>query len=154
MTKNSIRSKLEESGITQVEAANRMPDNVGKVGMSFIVTGKVLPTRDGLEALCGMFDCSPSDLYSPEDIDLLSIGSLEEEKLQDGFTSSFAEKNSSGHGDMNQLRVWLRPYEREAIEKAIEELGYRSIAEWLREMIRNTVARNKRLQSNVPEKLS
>ena len=57
MTKNSIRSKLEESGITQAEIAKQMPDDVGRVGMSFIVTGKVLPTKESLRAMCSIFDC-------------------------------------------------------------------------------------------------
>lgn len=144
MTKNDIRSKLEEHGITQAEAANRMPDDVGRVGMSFIVTGKVLPTKDGMEALCAMFDCSPSDLYEPSDINLLSIGDVAEETVR--FDPDSVSKAGRQHAGMCELRAWLRPYEKEALARAVSELGYRSIAEWLREMIRNTVARNKRLQ--------
>ena len=53
---------------------------------------------------------------------------------------------------MTELRAWLRPYEKDALANAVSDLGYRSIAEWLREMIRNTVARNKRLQVKAPAK--
>ncbi len=143
MTNNRIRQMLTERGVSQADVATQMPDNIGKAGMSFIVTGKVLPSKDGMETLCKLLDCSPTDLYDPRDIDLLGR-EPEEEKDQAVATSG---KSSSQHGDMNQLRVWLRPYEREAIESAVNALGYRSIAEWLREMIRNTVARNKRLHS-------
>lgn len=151
MTKNNIRFKIEEKGITQAELASQMPDDVGRVGMSFIVTGKVLPTKDGLEYLCGVFDCQPSDLYEPDDINLLAIGedAIEETvRLDPGSVS----KSGRQHDGMCELRAWLRPYEKENLANAVAELGYRSIAEWLREMIRNTVARNKRLQVKAPAK--
>lgn len=149
MTKNCIRSRLEESGITQIEAAACLPDDVGRVGMSFIVTGKVLPTKSSLEALCGMFDCTPSDLYDPDDINLLAIGAdAIEETVR--FDPGNVSRSGRQHDGMTELRAWLRPYEKEALANAVDELGYRSIAEWLREMIRNTVARNKRLQVKAP----
>lgn len=149
MTKNNIREKLSEAGVTQVELAKWLPEEVGKVGVSFIVTGKVLPTKPCMEIICDKLDCFPTDLWEREDLDLLSIGNdLDEDAAK--FESATSSKNGSRHGDMMQLRVWLRPYEKEAIESAISDLGYRSIAEWLREMIRNTVARNKRLQAKVP----
>ena len=150
MTRNSIKHKLDDAGITQAAAAEKMPDGIGKVGMSFIVTGKVLPTKDGMQTLCEMLDCAPSDLYSPTDINLLSLCELDEEKPV--ITSVQGSKGGKQHEDMHKFQVWLRPYEQDAIEKAVAELGYRSIAEWLREMIRNTVARNKRLQGKVPAK--
>lgn len=145
MTKNRIRERLEESCITQAEIASKMPDGVGKVGMSFIATGKVLPTKDGLEALCTMLDCSPTDLYDPEDIDLLSVGSdAMDESVR--FDPGSISKTGRQHDGMCELRAWLRPYEKESLANAVADLGYRSIAEWLREMIRNTVARSRRLQ--------
>ncbi len=150
MTRNSIKRKLGDAGITQAAAAEQMPDAIGKVGMSFIVTGKVLPTKEGLEVLCSLLDCAPSDLYSPADINLLSVCELEEESEAATITSDSGSKSGGKHDDMHKFQVWLRPYEQEAIEKAVAELGYRSLAEWLREMIRNTVARNKRLQGKAP----
>lgn len=151
MTKNHIRTKLEEHGITQAEAAGRMPDDVGRVGMSFIVTGKVLPTKDSLDALCGMLDCNPTDLYDPDDINLLAVGAEPIEETA-RFDPSTISKSGRQHDGMCELRAWLRPYEKEALANAVADLGYRSIAEWLREMIRNTVARNKRLQLRTTSK--
>ncbi len=147
MTKNNIRLKLMEKGISQAEAASLMPDDVGRVGMSFITTGKVLPTKDGLEALCAMFDCPPSDLYDPSDINLLAVGAEGKEQI-----NRSPARTGRQHDGMTELRAWLRPYEKDALQKAVQELGYRNVAEWLREMIRNTVARNKRLQPKPPAK--
>jgi len=147
MTKNNIRLKFLEKGISQTEAANQMPDDVGRVGMSFIATGRVLPTKDGLEAMCKMLDCTPADLYDLSDLDLLSVGS---DKSDQPVRSP--SRSGSQHDGMLQLRAWLRPYEKDALETAVQELGYRSVSEWLREMIRNTVARNKRLQPKPPAK--
>ena len=147
MTKNSIRLKFMEKGISQTEAASQMPDDVGRVGMSFIATGRVLPTKDGLKALCKILDCTPEDLYDPSDLDLLSVGA----DKSDQPTRS-PSRTGSQHDGMLQLRAWLRPYEKDALETAVQELGYRSVSEWLREMIRNTVARNKQLQPKPPAK--
>lgn len=148
MTKNNIRLRFLKKGISQTEAANQMPDDVGRVGMSFIATGRVLPTKDGLEALCKILDCTPADLYDPSDLDLLSAGSNGSEQPSPPNRS----RAGSQHDGMLQLRAWLRPYEKDALETAVQELGYRSVSEWLREMIRNTVARNKRLQPKPPAK--
>ena len=149
MTKNHIKQKLEEVGITQKELAELLPDDVGRTAMSFIVTGKVLPTKPCLEAMCDKLDCLPTDLFEREDIDLLSIGN---ESIDDSarFESGSVSRSGRQHDGMVELRAWLRPYEKEALAKAVGDLGYRSIAEWLREMIRNTVARNKRLQAKAP----
>ena len=145
MTQNSIREKLEERGITQAKVAENMPDDVGRIGMSYIVMGKVLPTKTGLDYLCEVFDCTPTDLYAPDDINLLSVGA---EPIDEAvrFEPSNVSKSGRQHDGMCELCAWLRPYEKEALANAVSDLGYRSIAEWLREMIRNTVARNRRLQ--------
>ena len=151
MTRNNIRAKLDEHGFTQIEAAKQMPDNVDRVGMSFIVTGKVLPTRGGLEALCSLLDCTPTDLYDPDDIDLLGVGSSGDDIDESvRLDLNVTPKSGRQHDGMCELRAWLRPSEKEALANAVTDLGYRSVAEWLREMIRNTVARNRRLQTKSP----
>ena len=150
MTPNAIKRKLEEAGITQADAASMMPDSVGKVGMSFIVTGKVLPTKVGMQTLCSMLSCAPSDLYTPDDLNLLEV--TEDPDAENVNIISAPSRSGRQHDGMCELRAWLRPYEKEALTVAVHDLGYRSVAEWLREMIRNTVARNKRLQIPAPTK--
>ena len=72
MPKNHVRIKRLESGLTQAELAERMPDGVTNMCVSYIEAGKVLPTKDGLKALCTQLLCAPTDLYRLEDLDLLS----------------------------------------------------------------------------------
>ena len=143
MIKNRIKEKLIDRGVSQAKLASEMPDDVGKVGMSFIVTGKVLPTKAGLDFLCKTLSCKPTDLYRPEDLNLLG---------KDMGDSTTEQPDTSQHEGQEQLRVWLRTRDKESIAKAVNELGYLSVSEWLREMVRNTVERNRMIQSGaIPE---
>lgn len=155
MPKNHVRIKRLESGLTQAELAERMPDGVTNMCVSYIEAGKVLPTKDGLKALCTQLLCAPTDLYRLEDLDLLSSHVLAE---SESITVRIkAKSDSSGkrqHGDMVEFRTWLKPSEKEQLEKAIAVLGYRSMAEWFRESYRELLARAKRFgtaESQAPE---
>lgn len=143
MIKNRIKERLVDQGISQVALTRGMPEEITQVVMSFIVTGKVLPTRECLQVMCDMLDCKPTDLYQAEDLNLLYTGeiALAQEDSE--------KKDTSQHEGMIQLRAWLRPQEKESITRAVDELGYRNVAEWLREMVRNTVERNKLIQAGI-----
>lgn len=145
MVKNRIREKLTNLNLSQAEVADKMPDLIGRVGMSFIATGKVLPTKDGMETLCDLLGCHVTDLYDEVDLDLLSSN---DNDVQITSNEKDGCRNKRQHKGMTEFRCWLRPHEKDALEKAVYELGYRSSAEWLREMVRNTVARNRRLKTN------
>lgn len=149
MTNNTIRVERIKLGLSQGKLAEQLPDDLDAVTVGFIEKGRVLPTRDTMEALCEIFSCIPTDLYEPEDIDLLSsrkpIDDIEEEEPPAPDQSPVRQRSGRGHDGMTEFRTWLRPNEKETLEEAVDALGYRSLSEWFREVYRNTVCRYKRL---------
>lgn len=152
MTHNRIRERLLELHMSQADIAAKMPDDVGRVGLSFIATGKVLPTKDGMKVLCDALDCGVSDLYDVKDIDIAASCEFEFDEVNCISDTSVTRRSSHQHDGMTEFRCWIRPYEKDALEKAVDELGYRSLAEWFREVCRNTVHRNIRLQGKGDKK--
>ena len=155
MVRNRIKALRAEAGISATALSERMRGGVDKAAMSFIEGGRVLPTRDGLDAMCEFFDCSPTDLYEKRELDLLAVRAkaetaeqtppvktvvlrATEDKPQE--TSGFEKlEGADRHEGMEQIRVWLPVDEKAALFKAVSALGYHSVAEWLREMYRATL---------------
>ena len=147
MIENNVRRERTKLGMTQGELAKRLPDGMDAIGLGYIEHGRVLPTREQLEGMCREFHCEKTDLFDESDIDLLSSPAVSSDDNE--ATGFVAPGDNRGHKGKVEFRVWLRPMEKEALEHALGSLGYRSNAEWLREMVRNTVARNKRIQNRV-----
>lgn len=149
MTNNTIRIERLKLGLSQGKLAEQLPDDLDAVAVGFIEKGRVLPTRDTMEVLCEIFNCTPTDLYAPEDIDLLSgrkpIDDVEAEELTTPNQQPDRQRSGRGHDGMTEFRTWLRPNEKQTLEEAVDALGYRSLSEWFREVYRNTVCRYKRL---------
>lgn len=139
MTENNIRSMRVRAGLSQEDVASSLPEGTNRVMVSFMEAGRTIPTVDGMKALCDLFICSPSDLYLLDDLDL----SLSEQFPTKCSTSTKTSGGGRGpgHEGMTEFRVWVKPEEKEAIEKAVAKLGYRSSAEWFREAQRALLQR-------------
>lgn len=139
MTENNIRSMRVRAGLSQEDVASSLPEGTNRVMVSFMEAGRTLPTVDGMKALCDLFICSPSDLYLLDDLDL----SLSEQFPTKCSTSTKTSGGGRGpgHEGMTEFRVWVKPEEKEAIEKAVAKLGYRSSAEWFHEAQRALLQR-------------
>ena len=74
-TKNRIRVLLAENHETAKSIVPMLPD-VDRVSMSYIVQGRVLPTKDTLNAMTAALNCETKDLYDLADIDLANSLSL------------------------------------------------------------------------------
>lgn len=172
MVHNRIKVMRAEAEISATTLAEKMPDGMNKVCMSFIEKGQVLPTKEGLTTMCEVLNCRPDDLYSPDDIDLRAVGhknaDLEapaprparftvKRQEQDGIDTIKVEAgkvdDKLGHEGMEQLRVWMPADEKAALFKAVSGLGYKSVAEWLREMYRQTIHKYVSLGLKDSEKL-
>lgn len=153
MVENKLRSLRAEARVTQATLAEMMPDDVGKVGFCFIEAGKVLPTKAGLRALCDYFNCKPEHIYPCEaELDLSGAIEREDQAVTANRSKLLAAAGSEpddadgdadreDHKGQEQLRVWMEIEEKAALVKAIKGLGYKSLAEWLREMYRDTLSR-------------
>lgn len=120
MTENNIRSMRVRAGLSQEDVASSLPEGTNRVMVSFL------------------FICSPSDLYLLDDLDL----SLSEQFPTKCSTSAkTGGGRGPGHEGMTEFRVWVKLEEKEAIEKAVAKLGYRSSAEWFREAQRALLQR-------------
>lgn len=152
MVANRLRVRLVEANMSAAALSERMPDAINKVCMSFIQSGKVLPTKDAMKAMCDALGCEPTDIYAAADIDLLSlVRERAEAKAAEAKFPSRAKAvtldgkadapiyESRGHAGEKQFRVWMPIEERAALFKAISGLGYVSVAEWFREMCRQTL---------------
>lgn len=142
MTENNIRSMRVRAGLSQEDVASSLPEGTNRVMVSFMEAGRTLPTVDGMKALCDLFICSPSDLYLLDDLDLsLSKRFPAKCSLSAGRIAGAGGGRGSGHEGMTEFRVWIKPEEKKAIEKALVALGYRSGAEWFREAQRALLQR-------------
>lgn len=72
MVNNQIRVFLAKRGLSAKALADQMPDDCNAAVMSYIMNGKAMPTRDTLDRMCAVLDCEPTDLYTIDDLDLLS----------------------------------------------------------------------------------
>lgn len=164
MVENRIRVMLAEKKMSATALSATMPD-MGKVCMSFIVNGMALPTRDGMRAMCQTFDCLATDLYDEAELNLNVTGGKGEEAPESPLHTAVVnaeteteeratiplnsleapvrqkEERSGNHGHEGQERMffWFKPEEKAALVKAVKGLGYRSTAEWMREMYRQTL---------------
>lgn len=129
--------------MSQGQLSALMPDDQSQITLSFIETGKALPTLPYLEALCGVFDATPAELYKEEDLDLLG---LMKGNTGDGVQIIDGGSDKS-HSGMVEFRTWLRPHEKKNLESAINYLGYRNMAEWFREAYRSLIGRAMRIQN-------
>lgn len=127
-TDNKLRDLRATKGLSQAQVADELPDNASNVMVGFLEAGRVLPTIDGMKALCNLFDCTPTDLYAEKDLDLLQSTSR--------ILSIPRPKRGRGHDGMTEFRTWMEPEEKAALERAIKRMGYRNGAEWFREAYR------------------
>lgn len=164
MVSNKIKSQRAEAGITAASLAAQMPDEINKVGMSIIESGKALPTRCNLQKICEVLNCDPTDLYDVEDLDLLAVGRGDDDPAdlypkapepmemtvsvdRSGGTPKIriaveSSSDNAGQEDVKeQFRVWMPAREKQALWAVVKGLGYSSLAEWFREMCRNTLER-------------
>lgn len=142
MVNNRIRSLREKAGLTQNQLVKKMdiPGDTTTT-LSLLETGKVLPTKPYLESLCKALDKVPSELYSLDDLKLVE---LEKGDTYDARMSSSTSHDKS-HDGLIEFRVWLKPDQKQKIEKAISYLGYTSLTEWFRESYRDLIYRAARI---------
>lgn len=139
MVHNRIRDMRVQAGLSQEDVADRLPNEVTRVIVSFLECGKVLPTVESMKGLCDLFICSPTDLYDPGELDLALA-----ETYPDVVARPPAKKGGgrgAGHEGMTEFRVWVKPEEKAALESAVAKLGYRNTTEWFREVFRGALER-------------
>lgn len=165
MVKNGIRVMLAKRETSAAALSAKIPD-MNKVCMSFIVNGAALPTREGMQAMCRELGCKATDLYEEAELNLNVTGETEQRPLtqepaqaesaekrrikigEDSKTVTIplnsleapvrqrVEKRKDGHEGQERMFFWLEPEEKKGLETALAGLGYRSSAEWFREMMR------------------
>lgn len=163
MVDNRIKVLLAEKNMSAAALSKTIP-GMGKVCMSFIVNGIALPTREGMTAMCGTLDCLPTDLYDEAELNLNVTGvkgqspesplhqaAIKEAEHTEGRATiplnsleapvrqKAERRDSSGHEGQERMFFWFQPEEKAALVKAVKGLGYRSTAEWMREMYRQTL---------------
>lgn len=142
---NDIRERRLKLGLSQSRLAAQLPGKIDAIALGFIENGRVLPTVDAMRILCEKFECEPTDMYAPGDLDLMSCNNPEPTPLDCSMGPGAPSGSGRQHDGRTEFRTWLLPAEKLALNTAVAQLGYRSGAEWFREMVRNTIARNKRL---------
>lgn len=152
MINNRIRVKLAEHNMSATALSAQIPE-MSKVCMSFIVNGTALPTREGMAAMCKALDCLATDIYDEAELNLNVTGGREEaesplntaagkavekDKVRT-IAAQIESRGGRGHEGQERVFFWFMPEEKTALVKAVKGLGYRSTAEWMREMYRQTL---------------
>jgi DNA-binding XRE family transcriptional regulator len=145
-TKNRIRVLLAENHETAKSIVPMLPD-VDRSSMSYIVQGRVLPTKQTLNAMTAVLHCTTKDLYDLNDIDLAGRMTIElNAELSDTLNPNDltpAERKrlgftNHGHDGMERVYIWYPQGGKEALFDVIKQLDYPSVAEWFRDMARIT----------------
>lgn len=145
MVSNTIKENRARLNLTQAQLANMLDtDDHTPLTLSVIESGKALPTKPYLDALCGALDRDALELYRPEDLDLMGL--IQKIDADDARISP-ASASDRKHSGLVEFRTWLKPHEKENIERAVFYLGYRSMAEWFREAYRNLIQREMRVRN-------
>lgn len=166
MPENRLREIIEQQRTSAEGVAFRVSGMDLRM-MSYIEYGTLMPTRKLMEGICKTLDCRATDIYDAVELDLnvpgREIRYAQAEKAQTGRQEPDQGGDRPGDRDKRtyhegqvQLRVWMDPEEKAALEKACQALGYHSVTEWAREMYRYTVLtyaqilQKKPIQSYVP----
>lgn len=133
---NMIKAKLSAAGISSKALAKEV--EISEVAMSFILNGYVLPTRETLRLICESLKCEPTDLYDASDLKLLGNAKPDAKKSKTVIGGRSVKDRADG---ATRLFFWIDEQEKANLIAAVKSLGYRTVTEWLREMMRNTIAR-------------
>lgn len=158
MVKNNIRVMLAEREMSAAALSDLLPEEVNPVCVSFLMKGRVLPTPETMQVMCDTFNCAATDLYHPKDLSLQCIRpaceQVEPEQInvkapdltkaaaakkaldKVGYVDIPAPIRKKGHDGMEQVRIWMSAEEKAALFKAVQRMGYQSVAEWFREQYR------------------
>ena len=139
-TSNNIRVQLAKNRTTAKVLASQLPD-VDRVSMSYIEQGRVLPTKDTLNAMTDVLNCETKDLYDMNDIDLADDSGRNRTKA--------VKINSGGHEGMERVYIWYPQGGKEALFEVIKQLDYPSVAEWFRDMARITFLKAAKLDGKM-----
>lgn len=135
---NMIKTRLSAAGISSKALAKEV--EITEVAMSFILNGYVLPTREKLQRMCEILKCEPLDLYDEDDLKIL--GNVKSGSKKSGTQIGGRSVKDRAEGS-TRLFFWINDQEKASLIEAVKSLGYRSITEWLREMMRNTIAKHR-----------
>ena len=118
---NRLKEFCEAANLKQSQLAERLEGANSTAAVSMIANGKVLPTKPDLMEICKALNVEPTDIYAPADLDLL------------GTRSKVHGVGKRQHSEnLTEFRVWCSIEYKAAIEKAISELGYKSMTDWFR----------------------
>ena len=133
---NMIKTRLSAAGISSKALAKQV--EVSEVPMSFILNRYELPTRETLERMCESLGCEPLDLYDASDLKVLGNVKPDAKKSSTQIGGRTVKDRAEGS---TRLFFWINDQEKADLIKAVKAGGYRTITEWLREMMRNTIAK-------------
>ena len=157
MVQNNIRVKLAEHEMSGAALAELLPEEVNPVCVSFLIKGRVLPTPETMQVMCDTFKCAATDLYKPKDLTLKTIRPSSEQVPLKSITAKAPDlkaaaaakeglekagfipealRGADRHEGMEQLRIGMKAEEKAALFKAVQRMGYPSVAEWFREKYR------------------
>ena len=132
MATNRLKLKRIQKGLSQGALAKLLPNGMTAMGLSFIETGKAMPTKEGLRAICSTLECTPFDLFDEDDLNLASSSTASR--------SDFASMNTRKNGFV-EFRTLITQEEKAQLEEAMKVLGYRGPSEWFREAFRSLVTK-------------
>lgn len=133
---NMIKARLSAAGISSKALAKEI--EITEVAMSFILNGYVLPTRETLRRICESLKCEPLDLYDASDLKILSNVKTDANQKKTQIGGRVVNGRAEGS---TRLFFWIDEQEKANLIAAVKSLGYRTITEWLREMMRNTISK-------------
>lgn len=134
MVTNQLKVALAKADTNAATLAKKIP-GLDKVTMSYITRGKVLPTREEMEAICKELDCKATDIYDEQELDL----NVTRDRNPNAEIANPLKAPVRQRAEDQDGIIRCEPAEKAVLIKATEGLGYRNLTEWFREMYRMTL---------------
>lgn len=150
MGRNRVKEARIRAGISQEELAAQMPEGMNNVAVGFIEKNRVMPTREGMAAMCAIFKCEPITLFDEADLDL-SLKRPKSEVRPEAIpnkTGTAPRRIVCARWGNGELRARVKDELRERFLSELADFGYRDFGDWLHEQIRRVHASHLRAYGN------
>lgn len=124
---NRLSHWMLKRGVSVDDLVKRCID-ANATAIDLMEKDKCMPTRGDLQCISDALQCVPTDIWPRGRLDLLGL--LKDEKA--------VEKDHPGEV---RFRVWMLQEEKDKLERAIKELGYRTPTDWFRDMAAMTLTK-------------
>ena len=117
--------------ITTDALTGRLTDG-NATAINLFEQGKALPTKNDLRAISDALRAKPTDIWDEHERLQGVFHTWDEHELD--LLELLQSGNGRQHGTQTEFRCWIYPEDKRKLEVAIKQLGFKTQADWFREV--------------------